>query len=99
MAFLINVGTGGRIRETKSGHGSRGYHIYRRGSKVYCEWAGINVVSRQYYWRGKTQRMVYSFRSVSSAELFRRQRLRELQTAFEGHVKLPKGVKIHPKSR
>jgi hypothetical protein len=99
MAYLINVGTGGRIRETKSGHGSRGYHIYRRGSKVYCEWAGINVVSRRYYWRGKTQILVYAFRTVSRAESFRRQRLHELQGAFEGHIKLPPGAKICAKPR
>jgi len=99
MAYLINVGTGGRIRETKSGHGSRGYHIYRRGSKVYCEWAGINVVSRRYYWRGKTQVIAYTFRNSARAETFRRKRLRELQAPFEGHIKLPRGVKIHPKPR
>jgi hypothetical protein len=97
MAYLINVGTGGRIRETKSGHGSRGFHIYRRGMKVYCEWAGINVVSRKYYWRGKTQVIVYPFRSVARAESFRLQRLRELQQPFEGYLRLPFGITIHRK--
>jgi hypothetical protein len=97
MAYLVNVGTAGRIRETVSGHGARGYHIYRRNCTVYCYWAGINVVGRQYFWRSKPQLTRHAFRSVEKAAAFRRRRLRELQGRTEAYVKLPPGIYIRPK--
>jgi hypothetical protein len=94
MAYLVNVGTAGRIRESVSGHGARGYHIYRRRAVVFCVWAGIDVVSRRYYWRRRPNVTRYSFRSVQQAEVFRRKRLRELQGRTESYIRLPAGVRI-----
>jgi hypothetical protein len=99
MPYLIKIGP---IKENKSGVGSRGYHVYRRGRTVVSEWGPVDVVrsgNRMFDWSFAPQPRVERYASVQIARdalnkhLARRER--------NGYSLLPARVKIlaPPKSR
>jgi hypothetical protein len=67
MPYLVRIG---RIKVNKSGVGSRGYVIVRRGNVVICRWGQVDVINGAFYWNGSVTDEYYSekrFRRSSEA--------------------------------
>jgi hypothetical protein len=73
MAYFVKIGA---IDRNKSGVGSRGYQLFRRGRKVIARWGSVRVApGRKFYWAYRPQEKVYPYRSEEMA----RERLQELK--------------------
>lgn len=100
LAYLTCVGGHGITRKNKSGAGSRGYMISRRGKVVTRHYGPIVPVRgrgvRLHWLRGPTE-IVDTFDSIPEAEAFVREILRQKQEPGQGYTFLRRGVKIHPK--
>lgn len=97
MSYLVKIGA---IKENKSGVGSRGYHVYRRGRLVITVWGHIEVRPKsQFYWAQTTQHQKKKSSSVKAAIEYKREVVERLMDN-EGYSKLPVGIFIrrHAKS-
>lgn len=91
MAYFVNVGT---FQENKSGVGSRGYQLFRRGKHVITRWGGIAVTSkREFHWCYKPKEKIYPCESVQAAKQ-KLSQLRLHRTENENYSRLPVGIKI-----
>jgi len=91
MTYFVKIGA---IEENKSGVGSRGYHLFRRGSNVVARWGAIKVSQdRKFYWCYVPQEETYTFRSEQAAreEI---QQLAQHRVEQKGYSRLPAGAKI-----
>lgn len=70
MAYFVNIGSSGTNSYNKSGVGSRGYQILRRGRTVHCRWGGVTVVSRKFRWMAAPREIKYPCSSVRAARRF-----------------------------
>lgn len=98
MAYLVNIGIGGRIKENKYRVGSRGYHIYRKQKIVVCRWGRVSVCDRRgnmFTWSKTPQEQVYHHRTITAAKVFYAKQLRKMQLPHEAYQKLPIGWKIY----
>jgi len=93
MAYLIKIGL---HPQNKSGLGSRGYRVWRRGTVVNVEFGPIECVGGG----GGTHRWLHPpqtrgsrhFSTEREAELFRRAKVAEKQA--RGYQRLPSGRRI-----
>jgi hypothetical protein len=97
MPYLVLIG---HIPENKSGVGARGYHAFRRGTKVTAVWGPIDVVrtkSVRFEWNRTTMHREYSCRSMRAAVV----KLHEILAAreHEGYHQLEPGSRIFPLAR
>jgi hypothetical protein len=91
MTYFVKIGA---IEENKSGVGSRGYHLFRRGRYVVARWGAIKVApGRKFYWCYAPQEEIYTFRSEKAA----REEIQQLtrhRVEQKGYSRLPAGAKI-----
>ncbi len=82
-------------RTNASGVGARGYHVFRRGRKVGCEWRRVefrSVIKQMFFWNS-AMRKVYRCSSEKSA-LALLKSIVQMKLA-KGYQRLPSGVKIY----
>lgn len=99
MGYYVNVG---HFNENKSGLGSRGWRIWRRGNSVHLMWGAVRVhhLKRKVVieWTElRPQVRTHRFRSASLAEKFRLLRIKTKtsgRNGNKGYSKLSKGGKI-----
>ena|SRR6516165_8620078 len=92
MAYLVRVE---HVPENVSGVGSRGYQIFRRGTRVVVRWGAIDVVRRRFHWNGAPKSKVHPLRTLSKAKAFR---IRAIRSQLEqGYSRLPAGARILPR--
>ena len=97
MAYFVKIGG---FASNRSGVGSRGYHIYRRGNQVYTVWGPVEVrPGRRFYWVQTTLHKVFRCSSPEAATR-RKQQLIELRSGRKGYSRLGVGARIerHAKS-
>jgi hypothetical protein len=92
MPYLVQIGP---IRETKTGIGSRGYHVYRRSSRIRVVWGPVRTVrgrTVKFLWERTTMHKDYRCSSERAAIA----RLKDIVTARlrEGYSLLPAGARI-----
>lgn len=93
MAYLVRIGA---IRENRSGVGSRGYHVFRRGTVVIIDWGGVEVLrNRRFHWISEPQGMTYRRRSVENAKALLLEIVQD--QIGQGYSRLPVGVRILPR--
>ena len=92
MPYLVQIGA---IRRNKTGIGSRGYHVYRRGIRVRVVWGPVRTV------RGRTVKFVWERTTMHkdyrcSSERAAIARLKDIVAArrSEGYSLLPVGARI-----
>ncbi len=92
MPYFVQIGL---IPENKTGVGSRGYHVYRRGTRVRVVWGPVGTV------RGRTVKMVWERTTVHTDYRCRSERaaIAKLQDIVssrirEGYSRLPVGARI-----
>lgn len=96
MAYFVKVGA---IPSNKSGIGSRGFHIYRRGSHVFTVWGPVEVRRlRLFFWAQTTQFKSYRCSSTAAA-IRKRKALIEERSEKRGYSRLPTGVRIRRYAR
>jgi len=95
MAYLVRIGA---IPENASGVGSRGYHIFRRGSWVVVAWGAVEVLpQRRIHWCRMPRRLTHRLRTVKAAKAFR---LRQIASQVDdGYSRLPVGIHILPQRK
>jgi hypothetical protein len=102
MAYFISIG---RFKGLKSGVGSRGWQIWRRGKAVRVRWGPIDVLRgypKRFVWAAECEPNRYTFRTEKAAREERQRRIRQKTTGTLGsrdsvYQPLPKGQKIHAK--
>lgn len=96
MPYFVKIGA---IASNLSGVGSRGFHIYRRGCRVFTIWGSIEVrPGRQFFWAYTTQ--YKSFRCASpAAAVTKWNALVEMRAERRGYSRLPVGTRIRRHSR
>lgn len=82
-----------------SGLKSRGYHIYRRGTRVHCWWGPVTVDRRgragmQLRGTAAWQGQIEKFRTETRARDFLSQRVWDLVSVEEGYQECSQGVRI-----
>ena len=90
MPYFVRIGP---FQENVRGVGSRGYHIFRRGSKVIVRWGAIEVKpGARFYWRYHNEKP-FPFRSERAAKAWLAGEItrREDQKRY---LRLPAGQKI-----
>jgi len=89
MPYFVRIGP---IVENKSGVGSRGYHMFRRGCQIVTRWGAV-VVSpgRRFSWSGKTVEKVYNRNSEADAK---RDLVRMVEEREKEYNRLPSGSRI-----
>jgi hypothetical protein len=91
MPYFVKVGA---VPENASGVGARGYHLFRRKSRVVTVWGPIEVRPvRRFYWAFTTQHKIFRCGSVAAA-MQRLATLIEERTTKRGYSRLPPGAKI-----
>jgi len=88
MPYFVRVGA---IHSNKSGVGSRGYQLFRRGRNVIVRWGSVKVMpGRRFFWIYKQEK-----RSHLASEMAARAELKELVEArSKSYSKLPRGARI-----
>ena len=98
MAYFVKVGA---VPSNLFGVGSRGFHIYRRSTRVVTVWGAVEVrPGRRFFWAYTTQHKM--FRCGSPAAAIRKAReLAAIRAEQRGYSRLPPGARIrrHSKSR
>ena len=95
MAYLVRIG---HIPENKSGVGTRGYYIRRRGTHVVTRWGAVLVDPRKrFYWVHVPREKIHRCDTVGGAIAFVAKKLAELEDSV-GYSRLPAGCKIRPRS-
>ncbi len=86
----------GYIPGNLSGTGARGYHIYRRSTRITVCWGGI-VINRHrsvsIAWAGKTQHKVYYCRSLARARELMQEMIAS-RVELSGYQRLEPGQRI-----
>jgi hypothetical protein len=91
MAYFVKIGS---IPTNKSGVGSRGYQLFRRGRYIVVRWGAVEVIKpRRFYWCYKPQEKIYSCKSALAAKEEMREMTRH-RIENEGYSALPVGAKI-----
>jgi len=85
----------GNVASNKTGVGARGYHVYRRGTRVRVVWGPINTFRSRTVrleWSRTTIYKDYHCRTLRAAV----RKLRELIQAreLEGYKRLPTGARL-----
>ena len=100
MPYFTRIG---RIDGNKTGVGSRGYHLYRRGNRVLRRWGRIDVTHRKhpFMWAGRNLPQQLVERDKNSVLAAKRVKAlaRWLQGTRMGYESLPSGQKIQPYRR
>ena len=101
MPYFFRIGD---IASNKGGVGARGYHLFRRGSRVVAEYGPVEVYRSGplgIYWAGSVVRMSREFRSEAKAHevlawliAYRLTRHRDLP-----YRRMPRGTKIRGRPR
>jgi hypothetical protein len=97
MPYFVKIGP---MPRNKSGVGSRGFHIYRRGANVRCVWGAVEVrPGRQFFWAHTTQHRIWRCASVAAA-VRKTRLLSDERVRKDGYARLPVGARIlrHSKS-
>lgn len=91
MTYFVKVGA---FQENKSGVGSRGYQLFRRGKYIVTRWGGIEVTpDRRFYWCYLPREKKYRFGSERAAREARKKFIAH-RIENEGYSQLPVGAKI-----
>jgi hypothetical protein len=91
MAYFVRIGA---IPHNQSGVGSRGYHIFRRGKRVFAVWGPVEVRrGRRFYWCATRQYVQHNCRSTGEAIALRGELVAK-RTAATGYSRLPAGAII-----
>lgn len=88
MPYFVRIGA---ERGNKSGVGSRGYHLQRRGRSILARWGGVRVNNRQFTWSSYPQEKLYKYRTESDAKSDLLRRIRERERRYS---RLPAGQSI-----
>lgn len=88
MPYFVRIGA---VDSNKSGVGSRGYQLFRRGRHIVARWGAVKVIpGRRFFWIYQREDK-YPCTSEKAA----RAKLRELvKSRSKSYSKLPKGVRI-----
>jgi hypothetical protein len=91
MPYFVSIGA---VEQNKSGVGSKGYHLFRRGRRITTRWGPVAVApGRKFYWCSSTREKRFLHRTEKSARLDMKERIRQ-RVELEGYSRLPTGVKI-----
>ena len=90
MPYFVRIGP---IDTNRTGVGSRGYHIFRRGRKVVVQWGAIEVrPARRFYWIFR-ERKIFPHPSTKSASVWLALEIRR-RVVREKYLRLPPGQRI-----
>jgi hypothetical protein len=91
MPYFVKIGA---MPGNKSGVGSRGYQLFRRGRVVIARWGGVTVdPGRKFYWRSLQEKR-YRHRSEAEAKLDLQTRIAD-RIDIDGYSRLPTGARIN----
>jgi hypothetical protein len=90
MPYFVKIGP---FPENVKGVGSRGYHIFRRGSKVFVRWGAIEVrPGARFYWRYNNEKP-FPFRTERAAKAWLAEEIVRRQKR-QRYSRLPAGQRI-----
>ena len=90
MPYFVRIGV---IKTNRKGVGSRGYHIYRRGRKVFHAWGQVKVgAGPRFFWIWKQTGMFLGRTESQAATWQAAEILRRVRR--EKYHRLPVGQKI-----
>lgn len=91
MPYFVKIGA---VPGNASGVGARGYHLFRRKSRITTVWGPVEVrPGRRFYWVFTTQHKILPCGSVSAA-VRQMATLIEERTTKRGYSRLPPGARI-----
>jgi hypothetical protein len=91
VAYFVRIGAN---LQNDGGIESRGYHIYRRGNRVFTVWGAVEVrPGRRVYWCGTRQFKQFTCASPDAAERKRTALIAERATSH-GYSRLPTGAHV-----
>ena len=98
MAYFTLVGSHGKNRLNKSGFGSRGYWVFRRGSTIIMRWGAIEVkrehLSYRVFWSASWRERRVELSTPAVAKEWMKDRVADLCDPAHGYSRLPRGLLI-----
>lgn len=96
MPYLTCIGPHGSNRKNKSGYGSRGYWVFRRGSRVVTRWGPVRARRARTYeleWASGQQKII-PCGTISKAKQELDRIVQSLMRPTTGYALLRRGVHI-----
>lgn len=93
MSYFVKIGP---IEGNLTGVGSRGYHLYRRGTTVYAVWGPAGWERKSdlcFFWTRTTNHKAIKCRTTAAART-RLRALEEERVERKGYRRLPIGARI-----